>query len=279
MLVSHRSRWPWIVLATLFLLALGMVLVKTRTSLPATRSALGDQLVRIEPGVFQMGRQPEQAFGANDESLHQVRISNAFLLGATEVTQGLWTRVMGSNPAYFSACGPTCPVENIDWFQALGFCNRLSEQEGLEPVYRQTGQGVAWDKEATGFRLPTEAEWEYAAWADQGFREPPVEELRDQAWYLDSSGGHTHPVAQLRPNGWGLYDMRGNVLEWVWDWYGPYRYDDDDPAGPPVGRTRVRRGGSWFSPYHLVRATTRFSDVPRGRCNHVGMRIARNLGP
>jgi formylglycine-generating enzyme required for sulfatase activity len=176
------------------------------------------KFVRIDPGSFKMG---SQDYGP----VHEVTLSKGFYLQATEVTQTQWEAVMGANPSHFK--GPDRPVERVSWDDAQEFLRRLNERE-----------------KDTRYRLPTEAEWEYACRA--GGQEPDTApNLDDVAWWGKNSKNETHPVGQKKPNAWGLYDMRGNVMEWVQDGYGPYSPEAQvDPQGPPSGRARVLRGGS-----------------------------------
>ncbi|ETX03174.1 MAG: hypothetical protein ETSY1_01000 [Candidatus Entotheonella factor] len=198
--------------------------------------------VLIPAGTFLMGTPADQVDAVvnryelkrewvEDETpQHEVEISQPFYLGEMEVTQAQWQAVMGSNPSWFK--GHERPVEQVSWEEVQEFIRRLNTREGRE-IYR----------------LPTEAEWEYAARAgttgDFSFGSDPSE-LKDYAWYGENSGGETHPVRQKKPNDWGLYDMSGNVWEWVQDWYGDYLADTVvDPQGPNNGANRVVRGGGW----------------------------------
>jgi formylglycine-generating enzyme required for sulfatase activity len=186
-------------------------------------NSVGMKFVRIDPGSFKMGSDS----GDPDETpVHAVTLSKGFYLQTTEVTQAQWEAVMGSNPSKFK--GPDLPVENVLWDEVLTFLGKLNAKE----------------KDAR-YRLPTEAEWEYACRA--GGQEPDVApNLGAVAWTDVNSAGKTHPVAQKKPNAWGLYDMRGNVWEIVQDWYGPYSAERSvDPQGPRTGGYRVIRGGSW----------------------------------
>ena len=233
-------------------------------------------MVSIQPGTFTMGTPVPNR--STDETAHKVHLSRGFLMGATEVTQGQWLALMGTNPSQFSSCGPTCPVDSVTWYAAIEFCNRLSRREGLEPAYNTTQSGVIWNRDAAGYRLPTEAEWEYAAQAGRGHQLLTTDQSRAIAWILENSSDTTHPVALKKPNAWGLYDMFGNVLEWMWDWYGPYPSGEArDPTGPSTGTRRARRGCSWFTAGQGIRSSVRYNDWPDGRCNHVGLRLVRTV--
>jgi formylglycine-generating enzyme required for sulfatase activity len=205
-------------------------------------NSIGVEFVLIRAGEFQMGA-PD---GDKDEQpVHTVRISKPFYLGQYEITQAQWQAVMENNPSRFTG-DPTRPVENVSWEDVQDFIRRLNAKES----------GVT-------YRLPTEAEWEYEARAgtttaysfgnDQG-------QLSQYAWYGATSGSQTQPVGKLRPNAWGLYDMHGNVWEWVQDWYGPYTAAAAvDPAGPSSGSRRVFRGGAWLSAAGGCRSASRYS--------------------
>jgi formylglycine-generating enzyme len=178
-------------------------------------------------------------------------------MARTEVTQEQYEAVMGSNPSNFK--GPDLPVERVTWYEAVEYCNELSRQEGLDPCYSGSGASMLCDFTANGYRLPTEAEWEYAcrAGTETDFHtgnmthsgSSPLDPALDRAgWYFGNSGSTTHPVGEKEPNAFGLYDMHGNVWEWCWDWYASDYYASspaEDPRGPASGSDRVVRGGSW----------------------------------
>jgi formylglycine-generating enzyme required for sulfatase activity/tetratricopeptide (TPR) repeat protein len=228
----------------------------------------------VPAGRFLMGSPEGENGRCSDEGpQHEVVISRPFLLGVAPVTQTEWQAVMGANPS--SHKGGDRPVENVSWLDAVAFCNRLSEQVGLRPVYRISGTDVAWDRAADGFRLPTEAEWEYACRAGTtGARYGEIDAI---AWYSANSGGETHPVRQMRPNAWGLHDMLGNVWEWVWDWKADYSSGTvTDPVGPATGSFRVPRGGSWNFEARCVRVAYRFANDPGYRSSNLGFRLSRS---
>ena len=194
----------------------------------------------------------------DDEFQHSVTITRAYCMKATEVTQGEWQAVMGSNPSEFKSCGANCPVEQVNWDDAVGYANALSRREGLPECYAgSTFTGYAGSTftgiTCTGYRLPTEAEWEYAARA--GTTAATYGKLDSVAWVSTVSAisrayvkapSTTHPVRQKLPNAWGLYDMLGNVWEWTGDWYDTYPATVTDPLGAGAGSIRVNRGGSWI---------------------------------
>jgi formylglycine-generating enzyme required for sulfatase activity len=212
------------------------------------------RLVLIRPGKFLMGEGKEQ---------REVTISKPFYMGATEVTQAQYEAVMRVNPSHFK--GAANPVDKVSWFDAMDFCKKLSERT------RQV------------FRLPTEAEWEYACRAGTTTRfsfGDSESDLGDYAWHKGNSGEKTHPVAQKKPNAWGLYDMHGNVWEWCADWYGSYTAGPlTDPQGAASGSLRVLRGGSWRGGDTVgFRCAYRDgSGHPANRGNYYGFRCARTL--
>ncbi len=227
------------------------------------RNSIGMEFVLIEPGTFEMGSPATEPGRDDDETRHRVTLSQPFYLGKYEVTQEQWQAVMGSNPSNFDECGRTCPVERVSWQDAQGFIEELNLQEGVS-VYR----------------LPTEAEWEYGARAGTQTTYHfgnAANRLGQYGWYDENSGGRTtHPVGQKRPNAWGLFDMHGNVWEWVADWYGAYpRSAVTDPRGPRTGASRVNRGGSWSSNARHCRAASRSNDAPGDRYLNLGFRLAR----
>ena len=255
--------------------------------------ALGMEFVWIPDGTFVMGSPEGEAGRDDDERQHEVRISQGFWMGKYEVTQGEWEAVMGANPSEFKACGARCPVESVSWEDVQEFIRRLNE--------RASGSGYR-------YRLPTEAEWEYAARAGSAGATPEGElrilgernapELDGQAWYggnggvsyeeaFDCSGWlerqyeaewcGTHAVGLKRANRWGLHDMLGNVCEWTGDWYGE-EYPSGavtDPRGPATGSNRVLRGGGWYSGARYVRSAYRIDNSPGARNSGLGFRLVR----
>ena len=209
-------------------------------------------------------------------------LTGGFCLQTTEVTQSSWSRVMGTTPSRFSDCGGDCPVEQVSWYDALRYANALSRMEGLEECYVVSGAKVnvrsasGSPLDCTGYRLPTESEWEYAARA--GTSGARYGELDEVAWYSDNANGRTHRVGTRQANAWGLYDMLGNVWEWVWDGYGSYpRGGLTDPLGDDRSGLRVVRGGSWSYFARFVRAAYRLRDAPDNRLSNVGFRLSRSL--
>ncbi len=248
------------------------------TPTPAAASASAKGFVRISPGTFQMGSESSESGRDDDEGpVHTVRITRAFLLQATEVTQSQYQSVMGSKPSRFSSCGGTCPVEQVSWFDAVKYCNALSKREGLPACYAIRGKTVSFKGlSCGGYRLPTEAEWEYAARAGTtGARHGPLDSV---AWHGGNSGRKTHPVGRKRANAWGLYDMLGNVWEWTGDWKGSYASGrQTDPTGPSRGSYRVNRGGCWYYSGRYVRSANRGDYSPGLRDRYLGFRPARSI--
>jgi formylglycine-generating enzyme required for sulfatase activity len=222
-------------------------------------NSIGMVLVPIPAGEFMMGDQP----------LHRVALTKSFYLGRTEVTQGQWKAVMGTTPwkGYsFVKEGGDYPAVYVSWEDAVEFCRKLSAKEGVE------------------YRLPTEAEWEYACRAGTttvySFGDDESQ-LGEYAWIEENTQyageGYDHIVGQKKPNPWGLYDMHGNVFEWCQDWYGEYPSDDvTDPVGPDSGSYRVSRGGGWFSSAVYCRSAVRLWITPSGRDFSLGFRVLRS---
>ncbi len=229
----------------------------------------------IPAGTFIMGSPDSDSEASSDEKpQHQVTITKPFLMMRTPVTQEQWFAVMGIDPSAFK--GQQLPVEHVSWLDAVNFCNALSTQTGLPHAYVVNGNDVRLVENPIGYRLPTEAEWEYAARArtTTGSR---YGQLDDVAWYSKNSGRTTHPVSEKAANAWNLYDMLGNVDEWVWDWYGEYSAGHQtDPQGPTSGSYRVYRGGSWNDAASYARAGYRDGTTPGGRSYALGFRVCRN---
>ncbi|MDH3672955.1 MAG: formylglycine-generating enzyme family protein [Gammaproteobacteria bacterium] len=218
-------------------------------------------MIFVSGGCYQIGDIFDE--GEPDERpVHEVCVDD-FYLAEHEVTQRQWTEIMRDNPSQFADCGDDCPVERVSWDDAQEYLRRLN---------RKTGRN---------YRLPTEAEWEYAArdrgramrWAGTN----DESELGDFAWYVVNSGNTTHPVSTKKPNRLGLYDMTGNVNEWMWDRWGKWYYRvslRDNPRGPATGNGRASRGGSWWSVARFARIGNRYADDPSYRAGNHGLRLA-----
>jgi formylglycine-generating enzyme required for sulfatase activity len=251
-----------------------------------TSHSLGAKFMLIPMGTFMMGSPSSESGRDSDETQHQVTISRPFYMQTTEVTQRQWRLVMGSNPSYFSNCGDGCPVEQVSWNDVQEFISRLNQREGTDK-----------------YRLPTEAEWEYAARA--GSQADRYGDIDDIAWYVGNSGNKSHLVGQKRPNALGLYDMLGNVWEWCKDWKGDYSTGSvTDPIGPTLGLRRIYRGGGWgieasssmppgtlalaghiphrirgswgwFNDARHCRLAYRYCDTPQSKDRDIGFRLVR----
>jgi len=221
---------------------------------------MGIEMVLIPAGKLVMG----DASGEDDEKpAHEVELS-PFFIDVSEVTQADYQALMGHNPAKFQ--GPDRPVERISWHAAMLYCNLRAAREGFKPCYDPKTQ--AYDLAADGYRLPTEAEWEYACRAGTrtrwSFGDDPGD-LDKHAWFKANSAKTTHPVRQKPANAWGLYDMHGNVAEWCLDFYAESYGDGSpckDPCGPEHGEERVLRGGSWNAGDEACRSAARRAETP-----------------
>lgn len=242
-------------------------------------NTIGMKLVRIEPGEFLMGSSDLVSVALTYEKpQHRVQIGKGFSLGAREVTQGQYQEVMGQNPSSFKESNEL-PVESLSWLEAVYFCNRLSEREHRPTYYRINGEEVAIEG-GSGYRLPTEAEWEYAARAGTKSIYPFGEDQRslgEYEWYDANSEKKSHAGGGKRPNGWGLYDMLGNVLEWCGDWFDAKYYTISpvaDPPGPAQGSLRCIRGASWSDVGNDCRPAYRGASKPGSRFSNLGFRVA-----
>ncbi len=235
----------------------------TRAEMPPTIMTKGGEMVLIPAGSFDMGSR-----GKEDESpVHKVWI-DSFLMDKYEVTQAEYERLGKqegfANPSHFK--GANLPVEQVNWAQAAFYCNARSRDEDLEPCYNE--QTSACNFQANGYRLPTEAEWEYACRAgtdgDYSFGSDP-QKLGAYAWFADNASKKTHSVGQKKPNPWGLYDMHGSVAEWCNDIYDKSYYQNSpaaNPHGPAEGKQYVLRGGAWKSAAEALRSSYRLGENP-----------------
>ena len=238
-------------------------------------NSVGAVLVKIPAGRFTMGSPSAESGRDDDEGQVQVELTRSFWLMTTEVTQGQYRTVTGENPSHFK--GDDLPVEKVSWLDAVNYANALSEREDLSACYGVIGTTVTWPEglSCTGYRLPTEGEWEYAARGGEGHVYSGSDTLSAVGWYTENSGSTTHAVGGKAPNAFGLYDMTGNVWEWVWDWYGSTLPGGRDPLGPEAGSFRVFRGGSWFNSALYLRVAYRGWHYPDYRGTDFGFRLAR----
>lgn len=261
------------------------VAITTGNTVPTAAS----DMILIDGGTFTMGSPSDEPERYADEVQHTVTVAS-FYMSPTEVSQAQYEAVMGENPSENQ--GDDLPVENITWYDAIEYCNALSEAEGLAPCYTVSGDTVTWDRSANGYRLPTEAEWEYAcrAGTDTPFSFGDYVNDSDANCYNaygynnDASGSwvngyleHTVSVNEYSANAYGLYNMHGNAAEWVWDWYGNYDTDETTaPTGPESGNYKIARGGGWNDMPKHIRSAYRMAhpaDVP---FYSIGMRPVRN---
>ncbi|MCL2210864.1 MAG: formylglycine-generating enzyme family protein [Treponema sp.] len=240
----------------------------------------------IAGGDFTMGSPVNERDRFNSEGPQRKVTLNAFYLCIYEVTQKEFHEITGFNNSTFK--GDKLPVDMVSWFEAVEYCNALSKKERLKPAYEISKEEVIWDRSANGYRLPTEAEWEYASRAGTvtpfftGNNITTSQANYDGNWpYGDNPRGEYRrkfiDVGSFSPNQWGIYDMQGNVWEWCWDWFGSYgEKDQENPAGVSGGSTRVQRGGSWGSTGKELRSAFRRSYYPNERVISAGFRVARN---
>lgn len=233
-----------------------LVMVRApQDSVATSTNSVGMRLAQIPAGEFVMGSPAGEAGRENDETQHAVRISKPFQMSVTEITQAQWTAVMGKRQGAFE--GTDRPVESVSWKDAVLFCERLSKLENRT------------------YRLPTEAEWEYACRGGTSARAASGGELADLAWHDDNADDATHAVGGRKPNAWGLHDMRGNVAEWCADFYAATVPTEarSDPTGPKDGNARIIRGGSFASFARGCRCAARSSMPESYALKFVGFRV------
>ena len=266
----------------IIMLCMGMMMVFSSQSMAA-------ELVLVAGGSFIMGS-PEKEISRGKDEVQRKVVVKSFYIAPYEVTQQEYREVMPAAPSRFT--GDSLPVENVTWFEAILYCNERSKKEGLVPVYTIDNSGsfskVSWNKSANGYRLPTEAEWEYACRAGTPTPFHTGENISvAQANYYGTypynnapSGEYrqtTLPVGSFPPNANGLYDMHGNVWEWCWDWYDAYTPADlNNPAGSDAGTFRINRGGGWNDFGRHLRSAYRAAHNPSNRTFNIGFRVARN---
>jgi len=270
---SRRRRIRWLVVAVALAAVFAWRAPQLRAPQPAPSPGWRDRytgmtFVRLGPGTFRMGTPPDEDEREAQELLHTVSLT-PFYLSRYEVTQAEWQRVMGHNPSQFQDCGPRCPVENVNWFEVQQFIRRLNAES--QP----------------GFRLPTEAEWEYACRAGGGLPFGTTDTLSAADANINGNFPYHAPkgvmrgrpmvVGQFAANPWGLFDMSGNVWEWMEDWTCPYSAGDQtDPVGRCGSDTRVIRGGSWLFDGASARCGLRYTHRPQDRGYSLGVRLAHD---
>jgi formylglycine-generating enzyme required for sulfatase activity len=278
--LTYDEHYEWRVIASDADEATSMGALWSFTAVPP-----GFRLLNLTPpATFGMGSLPLELGYSRNEARHQVTLTKSFYLCDHEVTQAEWYAVMQTRPSYFN--GDDLPVEQVSWNDCIDYCNARSVAEGLEPVYTRSESTVVWDQSKAGYRLPTEAEWEYAcrAGSSTAFCNGAIPEtgcganpsLAVVCWYCGNANSTTHAVRGLEANTWGLYDMHGNVWEWCWD-SKEFGYDGDatDPTGPAFGGHRVNRGG-WFSgDAQYCRSASRNGNGPDGTSSSLGLRLSR----
>ncbi len=265
---------------------------------------VSDEWVMIQAGTFMMGSPVEEDLRDINEVQHEVTLTHDFYIRSTEVTQADFQRLMNYNPASFSGC-PRCPVESINWYEAAIYCNELSDECGLPNCYTnfvrnsdgewiecELNEAFATPYDCPGFRLPTDAEWEYAARAgtttatyngevsrEENSCDRPNPVLDPIAWYCSNSGDEVHEVGLLLPNRWGLYDMLGNVSEWCSDSYIPFYSSEPtiDPFYDEYRRDRITRGGAWVDGPPRVRSASRWRDSSTFSNRYTGFRPVRSI--
>jgi formylglycine-generating enzyme required for sulfatase activity len=262
--------------------------VEVRPGSEIFTNSIGMKFSLIPAGSFVMGSPagtgdsthrpiwPAEAGRGGDERQHVVTLTDAFYMQTTEVTQGQWGQVMGSNPSHFSSCGSDCPVEMVSWYDAQNFIDALNARENRTNCDTTPN---------TCYSLPSESQWEYAArggtvsaFYNGGITNTgctPLDPNLDAiGWYCGNAVSTTHPVAQKEPNNWGLYDMSGNVWEWCNDWYGTYPDGPvDDPTGGGTASFRVIRGGGWYDSARYARSAYRHDNTPGYRDYGLGFRL------
>jgi formylglycine-generating enzyme required for sulfatase activity len=269
---------------TLFLISVASI-----AAVAAAQTRISSDFILIRGETFTMGSPATELERVKDELQHRVTVSD-FYLAKSEVTQKEYRALTGNNPS--NSQGGNLPVENVTWFDAVRYCNARSVQEGLTPAYTIQGDNVTWNRNSDGYRLPTEAEWEYACRAGTATPFNTGNNISDSQANFNNNYGYnndasgritggyrqkTVAVNSFSPNQFGLFDMHGNVWEWCWDWYGAYgTAARTNPAGSEAGTLRVNRGGGWNDfPRHL-RSAYRATTPPNNTSFNIGFRLARN---
>ena len=234
------------------------------------------EMVFVQGGTFQMGSN----YGYYSEKpVHSVTVSD-FYIGRYEVTQELYMSVMGKNPARNYGVGDNYPVYSVTWYDAVEFCNKLSDKEGLDRCYSSSGANTKCDFNVNGYRLPTEAEWEYVARGgnkSKGYKYSGSDDIGSVAEYKGNNDQTTKPVGGKIANELGIYDMSGNVWEWCWDWKANYSSNvQTNPYGQLCGFSRVYRGGGWCFNAKNCRNANRDYYYPTGSFSSLGFRLSRS---
>ncbi len=254
---------------------MGFRVVRSIRNIKSNKRPSPARMVLVQGGTFSMGSQFDRQC---DKPAHPVTLKN-FYISKYEVTQEQFRAVMGYNPSYWP--GAKSPVEMVTWYDAITYCNKRSQMEGLKPCYSGSGDNITCDFSANGYRLPTEAEWEFAARggaSSLGYNYSGSNDAEKVAWCKDDGEFRAQPAGLKQPNELGLYDMSGNLLEWCWDWFGWDYYQNSpgkDPQGPAKGIRRVLRGGNFKHPAPGLSPTKRFPSEPHFKFTTVGFRVVR----
>ncbi|HOD54955.1 MAG TPA: formylglycine-generating enzyme family protein [Candidatus Cloacimonadota bacterium] len=231
-------------------------------------------MVLIEGGTFRMG---SDSGLETEKPEHQVTVSS-FYLNKYTVTQKEWYEIMLSNPSEVE--GDYFPVENISWYDAIEYCNRKSIKDCLTPCYTINGKDVICNFDSNGYRLPTEAEWEFAMRGGnktENYHHSGSDDIHEVAWFIENSEFSSHPIGTKKPNELGLYDMSGNVYEWCWDRFDFYTSEEKvNPKGPETGENRVFRGGSWSSKKEYCTVANRYYNQAEKNVFNIGLRLAKS---
>jgi formylglycine-generating enzyme required for sulfatase activity len=265
-----------------FSILIGVLLIPGRVHAQTSSPDILLDFVKIEGGFFIMGSPVSEVSRQKDETQHQVMVG-AFYMAKNEVTQREYERVMRTNPSRF--IGASLPVERVSWYDAVAYCNARSIIEGLIPAYVIRETEILWDHNADGYRLPTEAEWEYACRAGTKTAFHTGSNITANQANFDGNypynrhaksryRGQTTTVRSFAPNAWGLYDMHGNVYEWCWDQY--KEYSNTGALDGTLWNPAVMRGGSWYSEARFLRSANRILEDHTAKTDYIGFRVVRS---